>query len=417
MRFGNRSSITQVPLWVTVAPLLVFHCFALHKARANLRTATVSQIKNAVHDQVLALDHSWVPKLVTPVPEIEAFSSNTAPCSPEQKKTEVIFDHETFGDSPVCKQFNLKYDRGDELLHLAYDAATRTLCIAGSDAGYQSRHAKTCWMIRDAMKRLDADCKALSGFRHHTIFTGDMSNCSDDMAYAAETISQKECKTKLIPDHTFYHWIEAGLTADNSTHMPEYTTLNAELVELGSHPASERRCGWAGNPGTNGLRGMFRDKANKTLFDVVTPTEDVGPAGIGGRISMQDQVRRWACLVDLPGIGFSGRLPYLLHSGRPLLLVERGPGQSTDPVWYSHLLKPWVHYIPVRFDLTDLTEKAEFALGLTPGSNATEIGTKAREFAENHLSYEAAIKYLGDRLVEISKTPDHPPFVRSQRRR
>jgi len=122
---------------------------------------------------------------------------------------------------------------------------------------------------------------------------------------------------------------------------------------------------------------------------------------------MEDQVKRWPCFVELPAdSGYSGRVPYLLHGGRPILMVERGPSEfgptaPMAPTWYSHLLKPWVHYIPVSHDMSDLADKAKFALGITPGSNATKIAAAAQQLAQTHLSYDAAINYLAASLLEL----------------
>jgi len=39
-------------------------------------------------------------------------------------------------------------------------------------------------------------------------------------------------------------------------------------------------------------------------------------------IPLSGQVEEWACLVDIIGLGFSARVPLLLHSGRVVLQVN-----------------------------------------------------------------------------------------------
>jgi len=311
-----------------------------------------------------------------------------------------VCSDECFDDSAVCKQFN-KFTGQELSLNLGYDPDSRTLCITGFEG--ETRAQSTVQMITDAVHSLDKDCKSLSSFKNKVIYIHDVSNCTHDMAYSAYAW-RSGCKTKLIPDFAFYKWPEAGL-------LPDYKRLTPLLASLGSHPATERRCGWAGNMGTNDQRIRFASFfSDSPLFDIVTLSSHSGPGGQGGRISMEDQVTQWACFVELAGMGYSGRVPYLLHSGRPILMVEPGawcpecaegaPGPLV-PVWYSHLLKPWVHYIPVLQDMSDLPEKAEFALGITPGSNATKIAAAAKKFALTHLNYDAAIDYLAASLLEL----------------
>jgi len=294
----------------------------------------------------------------------------------------------------VCEQFkfaDLHYNNCFDQLHLGYDPDSRTLCIAGNS--YQTRALSTVKMIKDAVRSLDKDCKSLSLFRDKVIWVQDTSDCSHDLAYSAKKWTNG-CKTKLIPDFALYKWPEAGL-------LPDYTELTSLLASLGSHPAKDRRCGWAGNKAMNPVREEFAKKfKNSPLFDIVTP--EVASGQGNGRISMEDQVTQWACFVELPGMGYSGRVPYLLQSGRPILMVEPRPGPMA-PTWYSHLLEPWVHYIPVSHDMSDLAEKAAFALGITPGSNATKIAAAAQEFAQTHLSYDAAINYLANSLLELQQ--------------
>jgi hypothetical protein len=61
--------------------------------------------------------------------------------------------------------------------------------------------------------------------------------------------------------------------------------------------------------------------------------------------------RRYKYLIDCPGTGYSARLRWLLATGRPVFIVERGPVE-----WWHLRLRAWVHYIPVRSDLSDLMD-------------------------------------------------------------
>ena len=139
------------------------------------------------------------------------------------------------------------------------------------------------------------------------------------------------------------------------------------------------------------LRELFIKTAPRSLFEVIIP---VGTTGTGnGRISMEEQTKRWACMVDVPGGGGSMRVPLLLHTGRPVLMIERpggGGGHFVDRTWYSDLLIPNVHYIPVFSNMTNLKAAARRALS----AEGIKIGLNAQKLAEQKLTSTAAIQYM-----------------------
>ena len=58
--------------------------------------------------------------------------------------------------------------------------------------------------------------------------------------------------------------------------------------------------------------------------------------------------------MDLIAIGFTGRFPGLLRSGS---LVFKS---SRYREWFTGVLEPFKHYIPVNYDLGDLVEKVNW---------------------------------------------------------
>ena len=98
-------------------------------------------------------------------------------------------------------------------------------------------------------------------------------------------------------------------------------------------------------------------------------------------------------MVDVPGGGGSMRVPLLLHTGRPVLMIERpggGGGHFVDRTWYSDLLIPNVHYIPVFSNMTNLKAAARRALS----AEGTKIGINAQHLAKQNLTTAAAIEYI-----------------------
>jgi hypothetical protein len=66
--------------------------------------------------------------------------------------------------------------------------------------------------------------------------------------------------------------------------------------------------------------------------------------------------------------------------------------------WFSERLEPWVHYIPVKYDLTDLADKVAWA-DAHP-DRVEEIVENGRQSVERHLRPEDQQCYTYRLLLE-----------------
>lgn len=80
-------------------------------------------------------------------------------------------------------------------------------------------------------------------------------------------------------------------------------------------------------------------------------------AGIFGQVESQDTVLNYRYQIDIDGNTNAWGLPFKLLSGVPVLKVKSKSGHSQ---WYYNRLIPWVNYVPVESDLSDLPEKIKF---------------------------------------------------------
>jgi len=100
-------------------------------------------------------------------------------------------------------------------------------------------------------------------------------------------------------------------------------------------------------------------------------------------------IRKYKYLLDIGGNGYSGRLKFLLFSNRPVFIVER----NYIEYWHNQLI-PYVHYIPVREDLSDLLIQIIWAEA-NP-IKCKEITTAAFNFAQNNLTTENFTKRIAE---------------------
>ena len=108
-------------------------------------------------------------------------------------------------------------------------------------------------------------------------------------------------------------------------------------------------------------------------------------------LSFQEQVKKWRFLIDMEGIGYSGRLKLFLASPRAVFIQDR----IHEEFFFSHL-KPWIHYIPVRNDLLDIEEALE-KIKSNPELER-KIIVNQRRFSQLYLTRDYAKYYLAQIL-------------------
>ena len=184
-----------------------------------------------------------------------------------------------------------------------------------------------------------------------------------------------------IPDFCFLNWKESG--------VDDYEMCWRSIVDASKIPPVYSTLFWIGNTQTHPTRRMLCEQVKKieglrrTAWDGNTRMEKLSRQKF---VSLVDHTK-YKYLIDIQGIGYSGRTKMLMFSGRPLFLVDR----PWKEYWYESVV-PFEHYIPVKQDLSDLVEKLDWA-----ESHPTEvahIAENAQQFAMSHLRREDALGYF-----------------------
>lgn len=201
-----------------------------------------------------------------------------------------------------------------------------------------------------------------------------------------------------VPDFVFVGWPAAGIE--------DYEATRRELARIGAEPAATELLGWIGNCNNNPARWAMYELGMRhpDLLDIRhrrwegLELQEPPFAVISEPMTLAEQVARWSVLIDVEGVGYSGRLKLLLHSGRPVLGQERVYRE-----WWNDELRPWEHYIPVRADLGDLVERVEWTRA-NPAQSA-EIGANGQRFALARLTRADAVAEWARRLRELAAEP------------
>jgi hypothetical protein len=258
--------------------------------------------------------------------------------------------------------------------------------IVNDYGGYETRNPSTIWCIKEADKIYQ-----WKDFNEIKINTGDVG----DNNYSYSNNSYE----RLVPDFNFHAWPQVGIH--------DYETFVKEIDDAGLNTFEINKVGWIGNINTNyNRRKLFEiGKQNPKLFHIFNcgnwwkqPNSIV--LQNEKYISTPDLVKTYSLLIDIEGCGYSGRLKHLLWSHRPVLLVDR----HHKEFFFEHL-KEWVHYIPIKRDLSDLVEKTQWCIDHY--EEALKIADNAYQFSKIHLTREACYKQWNF-IVETSMQSEKP---------
>lgn len=187
------------------------------------------------------------------------------------------------------------------------------------------------------------------------------------------------------PDFVFDHW--------KQTQLHDYELARARLALRAHQPPQTNCLGWRGadtHPNRKRLVQAARGDSYDVRFINWEQMSD-GQLRAIGFMSLDEQQQKWRYLIDIQGRGYSGRLKLLLSMGRVVFMQER---QYQE--WYAEHLRPWVHYVPVKSDFSDLDAHLR-TLQAHPELEQAIIA-QASSFARQHLTRARAVERWGQLL-------------------
>lgn len=229
---------------------------------------------------------------------------------------------------------------------------------------------------------------------------GDRGTMHDKYTFCCDKL-RPEFFSNCGPDFCFHAWPGANINS--------FEILRDEIIQAGIEPTRNRKIGWYGNihSGDGSVPESYTrprlheiGMQNSEIMTIQHVSgNDIKP-GNPNYMSIPDLVRNFSYLIDIGGNGYSGRLKFLLFSRRPILLIDR------RYLEYFHTkLEPYVHYIPVKEDLSDLLDQIEWMFN--EPEKTKQIAENAFEFAVQEFSMEKIM----DRIYEVYTNLDAQGFI------
>ena len=119
------------------------------------------------------------------------------------------------------------------------------------------------------------------------------------------------------------------------------------------------------------------------------------PFGLSNKLSPYEQ-SKYKYIIHIDGHVSAFRLSYELSLNSVILLVK-----SKWNIWFSHMLIPYVHYVPVKEDLTDLIDQIKWCRD--NDEKCIEIIHNSKYFYNNYLQKNSIFDYFQKLFVEMKK--------------
>jgi len=127
-----------------------------------------------------------------------------------------------------------------------------------------------------------------------------------------------------------------------------------------------------------------------TVIDIDSLPFDLFPF-----MSIEEQCE-YKYIIHIDGHVSAFRLSLELNFGSVILLVN-----SEWKMWYSDLLQPYVHYVPVSNDLSDIYNKIRWCKN--NDEKCKEIVSNAKKFYEMYLQKDGVLDYMQKLLFDVKK--------------
>ena len=253
---------------------------------------------------------------------------------------------------------------------------------------------RNCWQHRgeNMEKLLSMAVESMSEAEKQKIKNFTSVFVVNDHGDGEYTICSDRYTDRTLPCFAFDHWKEAKID--------DYTEMCEAIVKRSSLPHKFDKLFWAGQV-SHRTRKIFIDRfSSHPKMELVYHRHHWGHfSRLPSRYTTLPDHCDYKYMLDLQGNGYSARVKFLLHTKRPLFYQQR----KFHEYWFWSL-EPFVHYIPVKEDLSDFQEMFDWA-EKNP-KKCSEIANNAYDFATSNLKRSDAVQRMKNILLS-AKNPSN----------
>jgi hypothetical protein len=202
------------------------------------------------------------------------------------------------------------------------------------------------------------------------------------------------CKINVIPNFSLYNWSDAK-SSDFFVTKSQILKSNIEWNN------KENKIMWSGLNTSN-----IRNKMNEIKSSEIEYYYNLiyNYKGAHTFIDLKDH-SKYKYLLDIEGVGYSGRFPYLALTGSCVIILENN--KNDYKYYYDDLFIENIHYLKVKYnDNDDIIDINNNIINKIKTSNCEEIGKKCQSIAIEVFSKEKILSYFNEMLSYYSEYYD-----------
>jgi hypothetical protein len=202
------------------------------------------------------------------------------------------------------------------------------------------------------------------------------------------------CIINVIPNFSLYNWSDAKSS-------DFFVTKNQILKSNIEWNNKENKIMWSGLNSSNIREKMSLIKSSEIeyYYNLIYHYNSVHSF-----IDLKDH-SKYKYLLDMEGVGYSGRFPYLALTGSCVIILENN--NNDYKYYYDDLFIENVHYLKVQYNDNDnVIDINNRIISKIKASNCEEIGKKCQSLATEVFSKEKILSYFNDILNYYSEYYD-----------
>ena len=209
----------------------------------------------------------------------------------------------------------------------------------------------------------------------------------------------------VLPNFTFYKWF---------SNLPYFMDIKENFIK--NNVSWENKIDkilWAGS-GSADIRLRLNELSTnpKYLYSVTDH---------GGKTVELNDHGKYKYLLDIEGVGYSGRVPYLFLTGSCVIILENEDPDYDYKLYYENAFIEDVHYLKVKYNKNDSVNTINNRiLNKISNTDCKTMGEKCLEFAKDYFTNDKLDQYIAEvlryyaSLYEVSDTVYNPNIIYSR---
>ena len=209
----------------------------------------------------------------------------------------------------------------------------------------------------------------------------------------------------VLPNFTFYKWF---------SNLPYFMDIKENFIKNNiSWDDKIDKIMWAGS-GSADIRLRLNELSTnpKYLYSVTDH---------GGKTVELNDHGKYKYLLDIEGVGYSGRVPYLFLTGSCVIILENEDPDCDYKLYYENAFIEDVHYLKVKYNKNDSVNTINNRiLNKISNTDCKTMGEKCLEFAKDYFTNDKLDQYIAEvlryyaSLYEVSDTVYNPNIIYSR---